>query len=180
MTVGKHYVNNEEFLNALKDRKVQIARAQEAGEEIPPLSNYIGECILKIATHLSYKSNFINYTYREEMVLDGIQTCIQYADNFDPEKSSNPFAYFTQIIYYTFIRRIHKEKKQSYIKGKLLQDVSLEAYDVGDFDDDDKFRNSYIEYLQQNSTFDDSFEKKAASKRKKKKTLEDFMESEDE
>lgn len=180
MAAGKHYVNNEEFLNALKDRKLQIARAQEVGEEIPPLSNFIGECILKIATHLSYKSNFINYTYREEMVLDGIQTCIQYADNFDPEKSSNPFAYFTQVIYYTFIRRIHKEKKQSYIKGKLLQDVSLESYDLGEFDDDDKFRNSYVEYLQLNSTFDDSFEKKAAAKRKKKKTLEDFMESEGE
>ena len=79
----------------------------------PPVTNYIGECFLKIANGLSYRPNFINYTYRSEMVSDGIENCLQYIHNFDPEKSKNPFAYFTQIIYYAFLRRIQKEKETS-------------------------------------------------------------------
>ena len=66
--------------------------------------------VFKIANGLSYRPNFINYTYRQEMISDGIENCLQYIHNFDPEKSKNPFAYFTQIIYYAFIRRIQKEK----------------------------------------------------------------------
>ena len=85
-------------------------------KNIPPVTNYIGECFLKIATHLSYRPNFINYTYRDEMISDGIENCLQYVKNFNPEKSSNPFAYFTQIIYYAFLRRIQKEKKQTHVK----------------------------------------------------------------
>ena len=81
---------------------------------------YVGDCFLKIATHLSYKPNFVNYPFREDMICDGIENCLQYIDNFDPEKSSNPFAYFTQIIYYAFLRRIQKEKKQLEIKQKII------------------------------------------------------------
>ena len=118
---SEHYVNNKEFLEALVIFKAQCARAEEAGEKRPPISNYIGECFLKIATHLSYKPNFVNYMFREDMICDGIENCLQYIDNFDPEKSKNPFAYFTQIIYYAFLRRIQKEKKQLEIKGKILE-----------------------------------------------------------
>ena len=83
-------------------------------EELPRISDYIGECFLKIIQNgLSYRPNFINYTYRQEMISDGIENCLQYIHNFNPEKSNNPFiTYFTQIIYYSFIRRIQKEKKQ--------------------------------------------------------------------
>ena len=119
--VSEHYVNNKEFLEALVIFKKACAEAKEAGEPRPPISNYIGECFLKIATHLSYKPNFVNYMFREDMICDGIENCLQYIDNFDPEKSTNPFAYFTQIIYYAFLRRIQKEKKQLEIKGKILE-----------------------------------------------------------
>ena len=118
---SEHYVNNKEFLEALVIYRAQCARAEEAGESRPRITNYLGSCFLKIATHLSYKPNFVNYMFREDMICDGIENCLQYIDNFDPTKSSNPFAYFTQIIYYAFLRRIQKEKKQMEIKNKILE-----------------------------------------------------------
>ena len=117
---SEHYVNNKELLEALIVFKGQCAAAKEAGEPRPQISNYIGECFLKIATHLSYKPNFVNYMFREDMICDGIENCVQYIENFNPEKSKNPFAYFTQIIYYAFLRRIQKEKRQLEIKNKIL------------------------------------------------------------
>ena len=104
-----------------KAEKDKVIRAKEEEKPRPRVTNYIGECFLKIATHLSYKPNFVNYMFREDMICDGIENCLQYIDNFNPEKSQNPFAYFTQIIYYAFLRRIQKEKKQLEIKGKILE-----------------------------------------------------------
>ena len=121
-TPKNHYVNNAVFFEAMKEWKEDVVEAENTGESRPPVTNYIGECFLQIAEHLSYKPNFINYPYREEMVGDGIENCLMYAHNFDPSKSKNPFSYFTQIIYYAFLRRIEKEKKQSYIKFKLLEE----------------------------------------------------------
>jgi hypothetical protein len=175
-----HYVNNKEFLAALIERKQLVLEAEEAGEPKPQISKYIGECILKIATHLSYKPNFINYTYKDDMILDGIENCIQYIDNFDPAKSSNPFAYFTQIIYFAFLRRIATEKKQSYIKNKLIKEMPFDSFDIQQQDEDGHFHNAYVDYIQsnQNSDLDDYFERKAAKKVKKKQsqTLDDFIE----
>ena len=116
-----HYVNNKELLEAMVVYRKKVAIAKEKGTTPPPISNYLGECFLKIATHLSYKPNFVNYMFREDMVCDGIENCLQYVDNFDPEKSKNPFAYFTQIIYYAFLRKIQKEKKQLEIRTKLIE-----------------------------------------------------------
>lgn len=116
----EHYVNNKQFLAALTEFKEKVNRAKEEGKERPRIPDYIGECFLKIATHLSYRPNFVNYVFREEMISDGIENCVQYIDNFNPERG-NPFAYFTQIIYYAFIRRITKEKRQLEIKNKILE-----------------------------------------------------------
>ena len=121
-----HYVDNKKFLAAIIERKELMAEAEAAGDGPPQITNYLGECILKIANHLSYRPNFINYTYREEMISDCIENCLQYIDRFDPAKSSNPFAYFTQIIYYAFVRRITKEKKQQQIKEKLIKHSNIE------------------------------------------------------
>ena len=117
----EYYVNNKEFLAAITDYRQKVHAAKEAGKPRPRVTNYLGECFLKIATHLSYKPNFVNYMFREDMICDGIENCLQYIDNFNPEKSSNPFAYFTQIIYYAFLRRIQKEKRQLEIKSKILE-----------------------------------------------------------
>ena len=137
---SEHYVNNKEFLEALVIYRAQCARAEEAGESRPRITNYLGSCFLKIATHLSYKPNFVNYMFREDMICDGIENCLQYIDNFNPEKSSNPFAYFTQIIYYAFLRRIQKEKKQMEIKNKILEKSGYnEVFDDSNRIDGDKY-----------------------------------------
>ena len=116
-----HYVNNKEFLAALILYKKDVAEAEELGKPKPRITNYLGECFLKIATHLSFKPNFVNYIFKDDMISDGIENCVQYIHNFDPAKSNNPFAYFTQIIYYAFLRRIQKEKKQLEIKTKIIE-----------------------------------------------------------
>ena len=118
---SEHYVNNKEFLYAIVQYKADVKAAEEAGDPKPRITNYLGECFVKIATHLSYKPNFVNYMFREDMIGDGIENCVQYIHNFDPAKSNNPFAYFTQIIYYAFLRRIQKEKKQLEIKTKIIE-----------------------------------------------------------
>ena len=117
----EHYLNNKEFLSELEKYRGRVQRAKDAGQPKPRVNNYIGSCFLKIATHLSYRPNFINYMYKDDMICDGVENCIQYIDNFDPEKSKNPFAYFTQIVYYAFLRRIAKEKRQMDIKEKILE-----------------------------------------------------------
>ena len=172
-----HYVNNAEFYEAIKAYGETVKEAEESGEPKPRVPEYIGECILKIATHLSYKPNFINYSYREDMILDGVETCLQYINNFDANKSKNPFAYFTQIIYYAFLRRIAKEKKQSYIKSKMIMDMPFEAFELQEHDEDGSFHNAYLDFLQHHSDFEDPYEKKKAAKKAKKDNLENFMDN---
>ena len=118
---SEHYVNDKELLQALIVYREKVADAKEKDLPKPRITNYLGECFLKIATHLSYKPNFVNYMFRDDMISDGIENCVQYIHNFDPEKSRNPFAYFTQIIHYAFLRRIQKEKKQLDIKTKIIE-----------------------------------------------------------
>ena len=118
---SEHYVNNKQLLEALIVYREKVAHAKENDLPKPRITNYLGECFLKIATHLSYKPNFVNYMFRDDMISDGIENCVQYIHNFDPEKSRNPFAYFTQIIHYAFLRRIQKEKKQLDIKTKIIE-----------------------------------------------------------
>jgi len=134
---SEHYVNNKEFLAALIRYREDVEIAQIRDKPKPVIPRYIGECFLKIATHLSFKPNFVNYMFKDDMVCDGIENCVQYIHNFNPAKSQNPFAYFTQIIHYAFLRRIQKEKKQLEIKNKILERTGYEQ--VFDHDGDDNF-----------------------------------------
>ena len=120
----QHYVDNEKFLVVMRDYREKYLKSKDDEIEPPQIPDYAGECFLKIAERLSHRPNFINYAFREEMVSDGIENCVMYASNFNPEKSTNPFAYFTQIIYYAFLRRIEKEKNQLYIKYKTMDEFS--------------------------------------------------------
>ena len=129
---SEHYVNNKELLAALIDYRAEVAVAKTKDLTKPRISNYLGECFLKIATHLSYKPNFVNYMFRDDMISDGIENCVQYIHNFDPNKSRNPFAYFTQIIHYAFLRRIQKEKKQLEIKTKIIEKTGYDEVMVVD------------------------------------------------
>lgn len=122
---SEHYVDNKAFLQHMIEFKELTQIARTTGKPDPRIPDSIGEIFVRIATHLSYKSNFINYGFREDMVSDGIENCIQYIHNFDPDKSRNPFAYFTQIIYYAFLRRIQKEKKHLYVKYKSLENSQI-------------------------------------------------------
>ena len=118
---SEHYVNNKEFLAALIKYREDKEIAEIQGKPKHPIPRYIGECFLKIANHLSFKPNFVNYMFKEDMISDGIENCVQYIHNFNPEKSQNPFAYFTQIIHYAFLRRIQREKRQLEIKNKIIE-----------------------------------------------------------
>jgi hypothetical protein len=179
---SNHYVNNADFLTAIKEYKQKVNEAEEVGGPRPRVSDYIGECILKIATHLSYKPNFISYTYRDEMISDGIENCLMYINNFDPDKSSNPFAYFTQIIYYAFIRRIQKEKKQTLVKGKIIMEMPYDAFDLQAHDDDGEYANSYLEFVRSNGVYNNAIEAdenrkaKIKAKRSNAPTLDDMFE----
>ena len=140
---SRHYVDNKEFLVAITAYRERVQAAKAAGEQKPRVTEYLGECMVKIGNHLAYKSNFVNYTFRDEMILDGIENCIQYIHNFDPEKSKNPFAYFTQIIHYAFLRRIQKEKKQLEIKTKIIERT---GYDEVMMIDDNLLSGSNYDY----------------------------------
>ena len=165
------YVNNKDFLAAMVDYRAAVKAAEQEGNQRPRVPNYIGECVMKIATNLARKPNFVNYTFKEEMISDGIENCLQYIDNFDPEKSNNPFAYFTQIIYFAFLRRIQKEKKLLYVKYKLTENVNVmqmasdrQDHDAGrHFNDGIKMTEYTEEYM---SHFIEDFE---ANKRRKVK-----------
>jgi hypothetical protein len=137
---SEHYVNNKEFLAALEVYIAQVNRAKLKDKPKPVIPRYIGECFLKIANHLSFKPNFVNYMFKEDMISDGIENCVQYIHNFNPEKSRNPFAYFTQIIHYAFLRRIQREKRQLEIKNKIIEKSGYnEVFDDSNKIDGDNF-----------------------------------------
>lgn len=117
----RNYIDNAQFLQEMiaYTDKVKDAKAKKALK--PRIPEYVGECFMKIAENLSHKPNFISYTFRDEMISDAIENCVLYASNFNPDKSNNPFAYFTQIVYYAFLRRIQREKKQLYVKYKSAE-----------------------------------------------------------
>ena len=177
--MATHYVDNKQLYKCIIEFRESVLDAREKDLPRPRIPNYIGECILMIANRLSTKPNFINYSYREEMVSDGVENCICYIDNFDPVKSDNPFAYFTQIIYYAFLRRILKEKKQTYIKHKTLENSMLlnELFAQGEFSEQE-FVPTHIDANDDMYEFIKTFEDNLVSKKKKraKKGVEKFIE----
>ena len=130
-----NFIDNKEFYSAMVDYKIKVNKAREEGlerKDWPPIPRYIGKCFLDIAEHLSMRPNFSNYIYRQDMVMDAVENCVVYCYNFDPEKSKNPFSYFTQVCWYAFIRRISKEKKQIEICDKIISKSGFEEFFEGD------------------------------------------------
>lgn len=174
---GVHYVNNKEFLAAMIAFKAIVLEAENSGDERPIVPNYIAECYMKIATHLSFKPNFINYTFREDMIMDGVENALQYMDNFNPEKYDNPFAYFTQIIYFAFLRRIQKEKKILYTKYKATEhsnifDMTSDHKPGESFDTAIKSGEWSKEFMED---FVTTFDKHKRRKKKKRQGVDEFM-----
>ena len=179
-----HYIDNEKFLKEMIIYKREFDKAKSKNEPTPMISEYLGECFMKIAQRLSFRPNFINYAFKDDMISDGIENCVQYIKNFNPEKSSNPFAYFTQIIYYAFIRRIQKEKKQLYIKYKTMESApSLSENVEVSANDNDKGYNQETMNADQKANmydfiknFEDAKKAKSVAKKPIKTTnLEYFM-----
>ena len=176
-----HYVDNAKFLEAMIEYKREYNKSKENNKELPQISEYLGSVFLKIAQRLSFRPNFINYAFKNDMISDGIENCLHYIHNFNPEKSNNPFAYFTQIIYYAFIRRIQKEKKQLYIKYKSMQNYEI----APEYMDQEKSNNNFVSLSDyENSDFKvmvddfvDTFEKSRKKKavKKSESNLELFM-----
>ena len=134
-----HYVNNAQFSQAVVDYVTILNEARNKEEQLPIVPNYIASCFLKVAEGLSHKANFIRYTYREEMVMDAVENCLKAIENYNLEAATrtgkpNAFAYFTQISWYAFLRRIAKEKKQQDIKFKYLSQSGVEAFLVDETD----------------------------------------------
>ena len=181
MARTNHYVNNADLLKSIIQFKKDVRIAKREGKPKPRIPDYVGKCLLLIAENLSHKPNFSNYPCREEMIGDGIENCIMYFDNFDPKKSKNPFAYFTQIIYYAFLRRINKEKKQLYTKYKYAEHVgTLGNTDQIDNQSEDGISSQHFELYDNLSefigTFEDTKKKKKKKVAKKKTNLDRFIE----
>lgn len=169
------YIDNKIFYDAMVEYRESVVAAENNSEEKPRVSEYIGKCFWDIAVGLSYRPNFINYTYKDEMILDAIENCITYCSNFDPSKSKNPFSYFTQIVYYAFVRRIEKEKKHNYVKHKLTANL-LDKMGLQDIDNKD-YIMTVSDFMRDNTVID-VFEEKMKEKKSISKvtTLEKFME----
>jgi len=164
-----HYIDNKKFYAEIVKWKIMINEAREVDDPVPPVTEYIGICFMEIAQNLARKPNFMNYQFKDDMIGDGIENCLMYAHNFNPDKSSNPFSYFTQIIYYAFLRRIQKEKKQNLIKYKFLEsqdkhgDITKYLRTMGiNEDEEERYKNLTKE--------------KVKKKRKSKNSFEDIME----
>lgn len=128
-----HYVNNAQFSQAVVDYVTVLNEARDKGEPLPKVPDYIAQCFLKICEGLSHKSNFVRYTYREEMVMDAVENCLKAIENYNLEAATrtgkpNAFAYFTQISWFAFLRRIEKEKKQQDIKMKYINQSGIENF----------------------------------------------------
>ena len=189
----KMYSEITEYCKKVKQYNNTISKLKEneTKPSKPKVSEYIGACIMLIAQRLATKPNFANYTHRDEMIGDGIENCLMYIDNFDPDKSKNPFAYFTQIIYYAFIRRIQKEKKQAYVKMKMFERMDVKGQwlrkamsnEIVEIHNDETGKKSqenkrtYADYFRLSEKDVTQFEKQSEKKKRSRKSnLEDFFE----
>lgn len=168
-----HYVNNADFLKALIQYKKDCRKAKRENLKKPRIPEYVGKCLMLIAENLSHKPNFISYSFRDEMIADAIENCIMYFDNFDPKKSKNPFAYFTQIIYFAFLRRIHKEKKQLYVKYKSTEQIGvLDEYEQFELEETGGTTKQFEMYDNISEFIQNYEQSKLLKKKKSKKSLE--------
>lgn len=184
---GNHYVDNKQLYEALVAWQKDLRKATRKKLPKPQLPDYVAECMMKMANRLSQKAGFVNYTFREDMVGDALESCLRYIHNFDPDKSTNAFAYITQIIHNAFIRRIQKEQKQLYVKMIIVDNADfIDSYERQD-GDTNTYNNSYVTYLQENkgdviSKFENWKESKKnkAAKKKSEARLTGLFEDEEE
>lgn len=179
-----NYVDNQKFYQEILEYRRLCTEAKTNGKPEPRLSNYIGICIKSIAERLATKPQFINYSFREEMISDGIENSFLYFKDYDPNKGNNPFAYFTQVIYYAFIRRINKEEKNRYTMYKHFQESIIHQHDIGLLVDDNennllpkKLYDNMNEFMRH---FEEKEHKKKMKRKEQKAGLAEFYKTSDE
>jgi hypothetical protein len=181
-----HYINNRDFSLAVVDYVSLANKAKEENKTIPKVTNYIATCFIKIAEGLSHRPNFVRYTYREEMVMDGVENCLRAINNYKIETATrtgkpNAFSYFTQIVYFAFIRRITKEKKQQDIKMRYIERMGIEDFTSMGMDDSGAAETmAYVDTLRERISKVRHVDKKIKTfekieKKKEKEKLELFM-----
>jgi len=181
-----HYINNRDFSLAVVDYVTSANEAKEKNKTIPKVTDYIATCFIKIAEGLSHRPNFVRYTYREEMVMDGVENCLRAINNYKIETATrtgkpNAFSYFTQIVYFAFIRRITKEKKQQDIKMRYIERMGIEDFTSMGMDDSGAAETmAYVDTLRERISKVRHVDKKIKTfekieKKKEKEKLELFM-----
>jgi len=173
-----NYIDNKQFLDEMVKFRKSVNKAKRAKEPRPQIPRFIAECFLKIAENYSHNHKFIAYTFKDEMISDAVENCVRYIDNFDPKKSSNPFAYFSQVTFFAFLRRIKREKQELYVKYKSTQICGLtDEYEINETDDGTPpFRQ--FELYDNIAEFIENYEKSLKEKKVKKTkkiALEKFM-----
>ncbi len=197
-----HYIDNELFLKKIIEYRRSVILAKKRKLSIPPVNEELGEFFLRIAQKLSTCSCFCNYQFKEDMILDGVENSIRCINNFNitpQEKPRSPFAYFTQVTYWAFLRRIKRERRVLASKFKayehffVTEEISQSSYERPD--GDHFFTESPFEYRapkisieQQHkqeeargymSDFIDTFEKsnkeKVKAKKERKIKKENFL-----
>lgn len=173
----RNYVNNPDFHAALRTYKEVCRQHTENGKQIPIIPDYIGQCIWSMSNRISSKPCFSNYPFREDMIMDAVEICFKYIDRFDPEKSENPFAYFTTVIKNAFFQRIAKEKKHLYVKYKNSQLLysSGDTYDNGHYINDISLSHYTIDVDHMNRFIEDYENKLDEKKQKMKQAKEDAI-----
>lgn len=182
MAAANHYVDNDKFYEEIKKYHDAYHAAKNAGKDLPQIPNYIGECFLLIAQRLGTNRNFRNYTWLDEMCMDGVENCVRYCHSFDPYKYNKPFAYFTQVIYYAFLRRIERESKQSYIKYKAMEQSIIHNTLVELAPDDASHFQVAISSMMDETKFaalSEKYEKKAVESKRAKVGIEKLVEDDE-
>jgi len=144
-----HYVDSKLF----KEAMIKQVELYKNSEEKPQVTDYIAKCFLDISTHLAYRRNFSGYSYKEEMIMDGVEVCLRYWHNYNPEKGP-PFAYFNRLCWQAFVNRIKKEKHEQKIKGRLILEYSVDSLFEDSDDMESDINNHVIEYIKENSFID--------------------------
>ncbi len=155
-----HYVNNKELFETLSEYRVRYLETKAAGLERPPMPNSVATAIVQIATKMSRLHNFVSYSYRQDMISDAILQCTAKFHLFDPEKSNNPFAYYSQITWQSYVGRIKQEQKQTSIKARLINDKVTSEFVQQNLENDTEGTNAFVDFLKENEIFVDYYEQR--------------------
>lgn len=169
-----HYIDNKMFYDEIVKYKQQVKEAEEQGKPKPRINNYLGECLDRLAKHVATMPKFINYSFKDEMISDAVENCLVYFHNFDINRT-NPFAYFTQVVYYAFLRRIAKEERERYTKYKIFRDTMMDTDEISRLVDSDDNNIGSPKMYDNINAFMERFEAKEAEKKRKRKELKELQ-----